>query len=77
MSAWVVISVYRNDLEIIGVSFNFPLFFECVDGSLFGKSAVIWIESMGDLGDIVGVCNVVCVGGCWWGRGDVAGVKIE
>ena len=27
MSAWVVISVYRNDLEIIGVSFNFPLFF--------------------------------------------------
>ena len=45
MSAWVVISVYRNDLEIIGVSFNFPLFFECVDGSLFGKSAVIvWVR---------------------------------
>ena len=39
------------------------LFFESVDGSLCGESAVIWIGSVGDnLVDIVGACNVVCVG---------------
>ena len=53
-------------MEFIDICFNFPLFFESVDVvniSLCDKGAVIWIESVGDnLGDVVGVCNVVCVG---------------
>ena len=40
VSMWVV-SVHGNDLEFIGVCFNFQLFFESVDGSLFGEGAVI------------------------------------
>ena len=76
--AWVI--VYGYDLEFVCVCFNFPLFFESVDvfdGSLCDEGAVIWVESVGDiLGDVVDVCNVGCVG-CWWGRGDVAGIKIE
>ena len=55
------------------------MFFESVDvfvGSLCVVGAVIWIETVGDnLGDVIGVCNVVYVG-CWWGRGDVASVRI-
>ena len=75
--------VYGNDLEFTGVSFNFPLFFECVDillmdhcvarTQLFGLKA--W-EIIFYLPFVVSVCNVVCVG-CWWGWGDVTGVKIE
>ena len=67
-------------MEFIDICFNFPLFFESVDVvniSLCDKGAVIWIESVEDnLGDVVSVCNVVCVG-CWWERGDVAGVNVE
>ena len=67
-----------NDLEFVCVRFNFLMFFKGIDvfdGSLCGEGAVIWIESVGDnLGDVIGVCNFVCVG-CWWWRGDVAGVK--
>ena len=47
----VVISAYGNDLEFIDVCFKFPLFFESldvVDGSLCGKGAENWIESVGD-----------------------------
>ena len=48
-----------------------------IDSSLCGNGAVILIESVGDnLGDVVGVCNVICVG-CWWEWENVAGVKIE
>ena len=48
-----------------------------VDGSFCGKGAVTWVEYVGDsLGDVVGVCNVGCVG-CWWDRVDVTGVEIE
>ena len=48
-----------------------------VVGSVCGRGTVIWVECVGDhLGDVVGVCNVGCVG-CLWGRGDVAGVEIE
>ena len=73
-------SGYGNDMEFVGVCFDFPLFFKSVDvcdGSLCGEGAVIWVEMIGDnLGDVVGVCNVVCVV-LWMGRGDVAGVVIE
>ena len=66
--------------NLLCVCLNFPLFFESVDvvyGSLCGKGAVIWVEFVGDnLGDVVGACNVGCVG-CWCGRGDVAGVQID
>ena len=47
MSVYVVISVHGNDLKLIGVCFNFPLFFESVDavnGYLCGKGAVIWMS---------------------------------
>ena len=55
----VVITIHGNDLEFIGVCLNFPYIFESVDmvdGSLCGKGAVIWVESVGgNLGDVVGV----------------------
>ena len=61
MSAWVVISVYGNDLEFIGVFF-FPLFLESVDVIYgCGKGVVIWIEIVGDdLGYVVSVCTMEC-----------------
>ena len=66
-------------MEFVCVSLNFPIFFKSIDvfhGSLRGEGAVIWVESVGDnLGDVISVCNVVCVGSWWW-RGDVAGVNI-
>ena len=56
------------------VCLNFPLFFESVDVAddyLCGTGTLIQVEFVGDnLGDIVGACNVGCVG-CK-GRGDVA-----
>ena len=56
MSAWVVVSVYGNEMEFIGVCFNFPLFFESVDvvddscmtrAQYFGLKAweIIWVMS--------------------------------
>ena len=73
MSAWVVISVYGNYLEFIGVYFNFLLFFksvDVVDGSLCVKGALIRIESVGDnLGDVVSVYNVACVDCLLVGKG--------
>ena len=50
--------------------------FILVDGSLCGKDTVIWVEFVGYNLDDVGVCNAGCMG-CWWGRGDVTGVKTE
>ena len=59
-------SVYENDMKFIDACYNFPLLFksvDVVDGSLCVKGAEIWVESVGhNLGDLVGVCNVGCVG---------------
>ena len=59
------VSGYGNDLEFVCVCFDFPEFFEFVDvcdGSFCGDGAVVWVEAVsGNLSDVVGVCDVVCV----------------
>ena len=70
MKAWVVASVYGNDLEFACVCFNFPMFSKSVDvfdDFFCTEGAVIWIESVGDnLGNVIGASNVVCDGRCRW-----------